>query len=795
MSSVRHTSSLVLFWRLAEMEAVHAQQNEILPVHFFLGLLKAADLDWSSVLGENPNFTSDDIKHIGADAGRLRYCFEQVNMDITRTRRHLRKVLVEERDAPQREETKKLRRSPASREVFAEAEQAAAKRDGMVVPMDLLLAVLRSEESNPSLSQAFTRSGCNAGELIRVAEQSSPDDVVKPVVRRAAPKGFAESIGRDLTDLAKRGKLSAVHGRKDEMLDIARILLQQRKNNVILTGEAGVGKTVIVEGLASRIASKELPPEFHKLRIVEISLARLIAGTVYRGQFEARLDALVKEAEGDPNLVLFIDEIHLLMGAGKGGGEMDAANILKPALARGTIRVIGATTTAEFRRSIEKDPAIERRFQVLKIEEPTRQETLAILGSLKEGLESHHKVKLAESALEAAVDLSIKHLPERRLPDKAIDLLDQACSEARLQTLSGDLHANFRSGLLIDRGAVAACLARKLGVPTEQISEEEKDLLMEAEAILEKRVMGQPQAIKAVSSALRTARTGLKSPHKPVGVFLFAGASGSGKTELAKSIAALLFKDESKLLRFDMSEFMEEHSVSKLIGSPPGYRDHDQGGQLTERIRTSPYSVVLLDEIEKAHPRILDLFLQVFDEGFITDSRGRKCSFKEAVIIMTSNLGAAAPKAEMGFKAATPDGAAQDDSFRQNVMDRAKKHFRPELLNRLTEIVPFLPLSEEAVRGIIDKFINALNQRLSVHRVTVSLDASAYEPLMKKGYSRQFGARAMERTIEEAIARPISEYLLSRKQEEEISFLVREEGGAINLQQKRQKVALPPTAT
>lgn len=752
------------------MEAAHAQQSEIAPGHFFLGLLKAADLDWASVLGDNPSFTTDDIELIEVQVGGLRHCYERVNMDVTRTRRQTRKVLAEGGGQRDSEQTQKLRRSPAARQMFAKAEKLASKRDGLVVPMDLLLALLETEADSSYLAQALGLSGCSAVDLIKVIKSSSPDDVARLSAPRSPSKSFVESIGRDLSELARQGRLNAVHGRKDEMLDIARILLQQRKNNVILTGEAGVGKTVIVEGLATRIASKELPAEFHKIRIVEISLASLVAGTVYRGQFEARLDALVKEAEKDPNLVLFIDEIHLLMGAGKGGGEMDAANILKPALARGAIRVIGATTTAEFRRSIEKDPAIERRFQVLRIEEPTREETLAILGSLKEGLESHHNLKLDDNALEAAVDLSVKHLPDRRLPDKAIDLLDQACSEARLQTLSGNLHANFQSGLLIDRNAVGACLARKLGVPAEQISEEEKDLLMEAEATLEKRVLGQSEAIRAVSSALRTARTGLKAPNKPIGVFLFAGASGSGKTELAKAVAELLFRDESKLLRFDMSEFMEEHSVSKLIGAPPGYRDHEQGGQLTERIRSSPHSVILLDEIEKAHPRILDLFLQVFDEGFITDARGRKCVFKDAVIIMTSNLGAAAPKAAMGFKAAASDGDAQHTSFRDNVLANAKKHFRPELLNRLTDIVPFLPLSEEAVRGVIDKFIKALNQRLSTQNVTVTLDGSAYGPLMAKGYSQQFGARAMERTIEETISRPISEFLLSRDETTAAAF-------------------------
>ncbi len=768
---ITHAPSLLLVWQLAEMESLHARRIEIEPAYFFLALLKAADLDWAALLAENPNFSPDDIKRIESETGRLRFCFRAIGMDVTKSRRRLRKLLAERGGAREDSGSKKLRRSPESREVFSHAERLASGGDGQARPLDLLLAVLQCDECQPELDQILALSNSSCEDLARVVAESSPGDVAKPATQPAARKGIVDSIGRDLSELANSGKLSPVHGRREEMLAIARILLQQRKNNVILCGEAGVGKTVIVEGLACRIAAKDLPPEFHNFRIVEISLASLVAGTVYRGQFEARLEALVKEAESDPNLVLFIDEIHLLMGAGKGGGEMDAANILKPALARGNVRVIGATTTAEFRRSIEKDPAIERRFQVLRIEEPSRDETVAILRSLQKGMEAHHHVALADEAVTAAVDLTIKHQPERRLPDKAIDLLDQACSEARLQTLSGDLHANFRQGLSIGRDAVASCLARRLGVPADQIATEEMELLRDAERLLEQRIVGQSQAVSSVCGALRTARTGLRAPNKPMAVFLFAGASGSGKTELAKAVADVIFRGPSCLVRFDMSEYMEEHSVSKLIGSPPGYRDHEQGGQLTERIRSTPHSVVLLDEIEKAHPRILDLFLQVFDEGHLTDARGRKCSFKDCVIIMTSNLGAV-PKAAMGFGAALAEEAGRSYDFQQSVLQSVSKRFRPELLNRVTKVIPFVPLTTLDARAIIDKLMNELNTRLAERGVTVALTEAACEHLLSEGYSREFGARSLGRTLESLVVAPLARTLIEDDQAIPCAYLV-----------------------
>jgi ATP-dependent Clp protease ATP-binding subunit ClpC len=488
-------------------------------------------------------------------------------------------------------------------------------------------------------------------------------------------------------------------------------------------------------------------------------MAALVAGTTLRGEFEARLQRLVKEASEDSNVIIFIDEIHLMMGAGQGSGAMDAANILKPALSRGEIRVIGATTTAEYRRFIEKDPAMERRFQLIKVEEPTREEAMEIMRGLRPRMEKHHHAKISDDALETSVDLSLRYLPEQRLPDKAIDLIDQACSQARLQSLSGDLHALFKEGIPITGAEIISVISHRCGIPIGKLTEAEGTRLLEMECALEERVKGQNTAIAAVSQAVRLSRSGLKNPKKPIGVFLFAGATGSGKTELAKALAGFLYGDERKLLRFDMSEFMDEHSVSKLIGSPPGFRDHEQGGQLTEKIRSHPYSVVLFDEIEKGHPKIMDIFLQIFDEGILTDSRGRCCDFKESIIILTSNLGSGTAKAKLGFGREVE----ADDSrkaFTDSVISSIKKTLRPELINRLSEIVVFQPLSTEDIRRVINKFLAALGQRLESRKITIKLETTAYDFLMREGYSLEFGARPMERAIETMIAKPLADLLI-----------------------------------
>jgi ATP-dependent Clp protease ATP-binding subunit ClpC len=466
----------------------------------------------------------------------------------------------------------------------------------------------------------------------------------------------------------------------------------------------------------------------------------------------------VKEASQEPKPILFIDEIHLLLGAGSASGSMDAANILKPALARGAIRVIGATTTREYRQTIEKDGALERRFQAVRVEEPSAEEAVAILLALRPRMEAHHGVVLEDAALRAAVEWSIRYLPDFRLPDKALDLVDQACAAARFQTLTPGKQSPAST---IGREEIARVVAARCGIPVGTLTADEGARLMALESDLEKRVKGQPEAIAAVAEAMRLARAGLKKANRPMGVFLFVGPSGTGKTELAKALAENLFQDERRMIRFDMSEFMEEHSVAKLIGAPPGYVGHDEGGQLSEAIRSHPYSVVLFDEIEKAHPRILDLFLQIFDEGTLTDAQGRKCDFRESVIILTSNLGAGAPiKRQMGFGAV--DEACGQDA-RATAEEAIRKQLRPELVNRLTKIVHFRSLELAVAREILDKLIADLNQRLTERGVTIALSDEAKELLLQEGFSEKYGARNLERVIDQKLGSLIATALLSGK--------------------------------
>ncbi len=765
-------TSLNIAWSLAEMEASKAGFSIIQPGHFWIGVCKGADLNWGDFLKDAKEDVRIQERQIREDFNSVDSILKNLGASPADLRRSLRKVLGK-KGAPT---SRPISRTSVLKAAFKEGASLAKMFPGELTrPIHVLrfLADTADDELDKALSglridaKEF-RNAAGRKLLSLLMEQGKKLEEVrgkndgqkkgaeeKPEKQKV--KSFLARFGRDLTELARKGKLPPVIGRKEEMLQIARTLLQSRKSNVILVGEAGVGKTGIVEGLAQRILSGKVPDELQGARIIDLSMTMLVAGAHYRGEFEERMQGVIKEASEDPQVILFIDEIHLMMGAG--GSVMDAANILKPALARGEIRVIGATTISEYRSHIEKDPAMDRRFLKIDIEEPSTAETLEILKGVRERLQAHHGIIIEDDALQAAINWSVRYLPDFRLPDKAIDLLDTAAAQARFASLSS------RQGPeSVGREQVARAVANRCKIPYGILMQDEHVRLASMERDLSVRVKGQEEAKQVVSEAIRLAYAGLGNPNRPIGSFLFVGPSGTGKTELAKALNEFLFHEEEGLIRFDMSEFMEEHSVSKLIGAPPGYKGCDEEGQLTRQIRTRPYSVVLFDEIEKAHPRVLDIFLQILDEGSLTDAQGKKCSFRNAVVIMTSNLGATAvtPRKEMGFgaKEESQDGLIP---LRDAQIDEAvKKHLRPELVNRLSAVVHFQPLSKKEVHEIVLKCLVNLNNRLADRVITVDIEPAVTEFLIEKGFSSEYGARELERTFERLITKPLADKILSQ---------------------------------
>jgi ATP-dependent Clp protease ATP-binding subunit ClpC len=770
---VRHSIALLIAWRLAENEAVRLRQTEIFPAHFFLGILKVVELDLREILAVNTTLSESDICTEVEMNEALRLALHRQGLDTTRIRRRVRRSLPQGDTVVQA--GRQIRRSLEARELFRIAEQLAFDQNGGVVSPQHLYASF-SQVRCPILLHALQAEGlefdtifCNVVNIpieqksITITHEMIPKsaEVKKRPERQMVHSGLAEKLGRDITQLAKNGALPPIIGRKLETKALLQTLLRSRKNNAILIGEAGVGKTCIVEGLAQMIASGIAPSAFAEMRIVEIPMAALVAGTSHRGEMEEKLHGLIAQAKSDPSLIFFIDEIHLIVGAGAGStSAIDVSNLLKPALARGEIRVIGATTTQEFRKYIEPDTALARRFEVIHIEEPSRDEALTILEGLKEHIERHHGLRVEQSALEAAVDLTIRYLPAHRLPDKAIDVLDQACAQSRMRSLSGDFRAGLKGALYIERSDVAAAVALRCRVPVGNLTMDESARLLMLETELEMRVKGQRRAIEAVSETIRLARSGLRQGGRPVGAFLFAGPSGTGKTELAKALAYCLFGSEQKLIRIDMSEFMEAHSVSKLLGAPPGFIGHDQGGQLTERVRSQPHSVILLDEVEKAHPKILDIFLQIFDDGFVTDSHGVHCDFRESIVIMTSNIGASSGKTSIGFQQGDEE-ASPYDRLERSVLAETRKLFRPEFINRLTDIIPFEPLGPEEVKQVLTLMVDRLNERLKSKKITLELTPESQALLIAQGSSKEYGVRYLERIIERVIMRPLSEIILA----------------------------------
>ncbi|MDR0739021.1 MAG: ATP-dependent Clp protease ATP-binding subunit [Oscillospiraceae bacterium] len=621
-----------------------------------------------------------------------------------------------------------------------------------------------------------------------------------------------DQFGRDLTLLAARGSIDPVIGRKEEIDRVVQILSRRTKNNPCLIGEPGVGKTAVVEGLALKIHTSDVPELLKGKRVVTLDLPGMIAGTKYRGDFEDRVKNIIAEVKRAANIILFIDELHTIVGAGAAEGSADAANILKPSLARGDFQVVGATTISEYRKHIEKDAALERRFQPVNVGEPNEKQAIEILRGLRDRYEAHHKIKITDEAIEAAVFLSSRYIADRYLPDKAIDLVDEAASRVKLRsyTAPDDLKKLEREIKDLDSEKSAAVNSqdferaakirdeqkskkRKLsesqrvwkgkkenkneevtsediaqivsswtGIPTERLTEEESERLLRMEDLLHKRIVGQNEAVKGISRAIRISRVGLKDPKKPSGSFIFLGPTGTGKTELCKALADAVYGDENSIIRLDMSEYVEAHTVSKLIGSPPGYVGHDNAGQLTEKVRRKPYAVVLFDEIEKAHPDLFNMLLQVLDEGFLTDSQGRKVSFRNTIVIMTSNVGARliTEKQKLGFGS---NSKAQDRAdLEKTVMNELKKEFKPEFLNRVDDIIVFNKLTIEDVEKIAIRLLEELKSRASKIGAKITFSKEAIKEIVKRGFDSEYGARPLKRVINTKIEDKLSEFILSK---------------------------------
>ena len=649
-------------------------------------------------------------------------------------------------------------------------------------------------------------------------DNDEDDDESLPIIKKEKSTKKSKTpaldhFSRDITSLARKGKLDPVIGRMGEIERVAQILTRRKKNNPVLIGEPGVGKTAIIEGLAIRINEKSVPRLLHNKRILSLDLASIVAGTKYRGQFEERMKTIMVELENTDNLILFIDELHTLVGAGGASGSLDASNMFKPALARGDIHCIGATTLDEFRKHIEKDGALERRFQKIMVNPPSQDETIEILNGLKEAYEGHHNVRYDKSAIDACVYLSDRYITDKYLPDKAIDIMDEAGSRAHLHNVSvpqeilemekeidevrtrkeevvvaqkfekaakyRDTEQKLITKLskaqqewqehehskpeLISEDTIADVVALVSGIPVNKVAESETNKLLKMEDTLKKNIIGQEQAINSIAKSIQRARAGLKNPNRPIGVFLFLGPTGVGKTELAKVLANYLFSNTGSLIKIDMSEFGERFSVSRLIGAPPGYVGYEEGGELTEKVRRNPYSVILFDEMEKAHPDVFNLLLQLYDEGVLTDSLSRKVDFKNTIIIMTSNLGTKEilKGSSLGFVKQSTEKSYE--TMRDKLLEKVKTTFSPEFLNRLDETIVFHTLAEEHVLNIIDLQLEDLRSNLKRKGMKVKLMKSAVKLLLKKGYNPEYGARHLRRQIQNSLEDPIAEMLLEDK--------------------------------
>jgi len=795
---------------LANQEAQRFNHEYIGTEHLLLGLVK-----------EGSGVGANVLKNLGVDLRKVR-------MEVEK--------LV--KAGPDMVTMGKLPQTPRAKKVVEYSiEEARNLNHNYVGTEHILLGLLREQDG--VAAQVLMNLGLKLEE-VREEVLNLLGAGVEPDLAAAGPRGEGpqrrgksktpalDSFGRDLTDLARENSLDPVIGREKEIDRLITVMCRRTKNNPVLLGEAGVGKTAIVEGLAQKIVVHDVPELLHDRRIVALDLAMMVAGTKYRGQFEERIKAVMNEVRRAKNVILFIDELHTLVGAGGAEGAIDAANVLKPSLSRGEIQCIGATTMDEYRKYIEKDGALERRFQTILVDPPTRDQTINILKGLRDRYEAHHRVRISDAAVLSAVELSSRYVTGRVQPDKAIDVIDEAAARVRLKTMTKppdlagmeaeaeklqiekdeavknadyERAAELRDkaqqlrqkrdemckewkarssevGGEVDEEVVAEVVSMMTGVPLTRLEEEEAQRLLELEDELHKRVVSQDEAIKTVAKSIRRARSGLKDPRRPMGSFIFAGPSGVGKTLLSKALAEFMFGDEEALIQLDMSEYMEKHNVSRLIGAPPGYVGYEEGGQLTERIRRRPYAVVLLDEIEKAHPDVFNMLLQIMEEGRLTDSFGRRVDFRNTVIILTTNIGADLIRNRGGFGFGKRDEDASYEKMKDMLHKEVERHFRPEFLNRLDDIIVFKSLNRADLEQIVEFELRKVRERLAEHDLELVLSDEAKEFLIDKGYNPDFGARPLRRAIEHHVEDPVSEDILRGAYRDKVRIIVSVAEGA-----------------
>ena len=779
----------------AQMEAKYFKQNSVATEHLLLGLIK-----------EQKGIASKVLRQLDIDQQLV---FEEIEQ-ITEYGQY----------RPKPDEL--LPYSPRTKQILSYAAMEAKRVNAPSIGTEhILLALIRDEEVlgarvltnlDISLSKVKNLIYKKIGLVDPTSKQGQRKQAQVANQSKAQEEGTPtlDSLARDLTQSAREKRLDPLVGREKEVQRLVQVLSRRTKNNPVLVGEPGVGKTAIAEGLAQRIVDGLVPKEMLSKRLMMLDMGAVVAGTKYRGEFEDRMKRVVDEIYRDGQVILFIDELHTLIGAGGAEGAIDASNILKPALARGELQTIGATTLDEYQKYIEKDSALERRFAKIQVDEPTPAEAEEILLGLRARYEEYHQVKITDEAVHAAVNLATRYISDRQLPDKAIDLIDESAARARLELankpsplvvqqgkidtlleekeaaimkqdfeLAADLRKKEQRAVTrleklitlekenegvyqteVTEEAIVSVVAQWTGIPLEQLEKKESERLLELEKELHERVVGQDEAVVAISKAIRRSRSGLSDPNRPIGSFMFLGPTGVGKTELAKTLAATMFGSEEALIRIDMSEFMEKHSTSRLVGSPPGYVGYDEGGQLTERIRQKPYSVILLDEVEKAHPDVFNILLQVLDDGHLTDSKGRKVNFKNTILIMTSNIGATALRDEKTVGFAAKDASKNYDAMKSRVLEELKKRFRPEFLNRVDDMLVFHALSQTELHEIVKIMSKSIVERLKVQGIDLKLTPAAIEVVSKAGFDPEYGARPIRRALQKEVEDRLSDMLL-----------------------------------